>query len=148
MRKFNLVDKTWGDTGFFVIRLDGQLWEPLWVVLQESVRWRWVGESFLHVQNRDIWEDAMHGYSIPLLRALKTPPSVTLLRCPPEMSLCRQRATCPSFEASKCNFASKDSPICYDVDEEDEALRLRLQEIRDAWREGRYGLIVPDSYDI
>ena len=147
MRKFNLLDKTWGDTGFFVIRIDQGIWEPLWEVLQGSQRWAWIHAGLCHVNDEDIWSDAMHGYPLPLLRILKTPPDVMLRKCPEDRQLCRHKDSCPSFDRIRCSFVVKESPICYDVDEDDEVLRYRIQEIRDAWLQGRYGLLVPDNYE-
>lgn len=148
MRKFSLKDKAWGAYKFGVIRLDSEgHWEPSWKPLQISEDWSWVQSLLMKIDSWDTWEDAMHGHPLPLIRSLRMPPKVCISRIPQALEPCRQRGICPSYQEEICKFSSKQAPICYDVLEENDGLRYKIQVLRDAWLEDRYILLVPDTFE-
>jgi len=148
MRKFSLVDKTWGEYKILLIRYgsDG-VWEPAWQALQHSDKWSWIRLQMLPINDGDLWENAMHGYPLPLIRILKTPPKISISRCPDTQTSCKHDKVCPSYNSVSCHFHTLKAPLCFEVFEGDNSLRHVLHVIRDAWLEGRYILLVPDTFE-
>ena len=86
----------------------------------------------------DVFSHALHGYTLPLSRALGRPPLANAKRIPLEKSLCTLHGVCAFYDKRTCR-PSEDTPDCYEG-----VLEVVSWVVR-AWSAGRHTVVVTGS---
>jgi hypothetical protein len=113
-------------------------WRPLQAVPE-------VSNLFAVVPNEQM-EQALQGWSRPLVNALGPPPKGALLKLPRASRSCANQKGCTFYQPEACGSMLKDLPWCFDpAGFEDDTVRKRVSEIIFMWREGVYVVVVRES---
>jgi hypothetical protein len=126
----------------YLIYSESGVWEEEWRTLQAFPD---LVEQLPSV-SREEMEQALVGWTRPLVNALGPLPQGLLLKLPTSTRLCWARSTCPFYRARDCVSTSKKTPWCFAPDGiEDESIRRLMAEVIRLWREGVYTVVVREA---
>jgi len=131
-RRVTIKTRELGQLDVLLIREAAGQWEPEWEPLRETS----VAGLMTRVA-RSVIEEALRGYSWPLVQLLGLPPAGALRKLSPEAKACSQRRSCRLWRAEDCQPKAKALPWCFQPD----TLPLKAAEAVQLWREGVYLIV-------
>lgn len=131
-RRVTIATKERRQLEALLVREEVGVWEPEWEVLRETA----IGGLVTRLP-RGVIEQALQGYSWPLVKGLGLPPDGALRKLPPEARVCSQRRTCRLWRGEDCRPLAKAMPWCFQPD----GLPLKAAEAVQLWREGVYLIV-------
>ena len=136
-RRLRLQTNEMAMVEMYLIYNEGGVWEEEWRPLQD------LGFLDLAEVPREMMEQALVGYTKPLVEALGPTPKGRLLGLPKESRLCGARNKCAMHEPKRCSHLLKKMPWCFEPDGDVEGTALRLLTILiSLWREGVYVILI------
>lgn len=112
-----------------------EYWRPLQAVQE-------VSKLFAVLSNEQM-EQALQGWSRPLVNALGPPPDGALLKLPKASRKCAHEKGCTLYQPEACGTLLKGLPWCFNpAGFEDDTVQKRMSEIIFLWREGVYVVVV------
>jgi hypothetical protein len=129
-----------GMVELYLIYEEKGVWEPPWLVLQGMG----VVEGVSSLPRAEM-EQALIGWTRPLVDTLGPPPQGMLLKLPPSTRLCATREHCPFHQPKACGHSLPKMPWCFVPDGVEDDVRPLLAELIKLWREGVYVLVVQEG---
>lgn len=125
-----------GDLELYLIYQYGDQWEDEWSRLQGSDV-----AKLLTVVSREVMDQALLGWTYPLVKALGIPPEGALRKF--SGPLCYRRSICPYHQKKSCIPTHPKMPWCFESEalEDPDARRLGSELLR-LWRQEVYILVV------
>ena len=136
-RRLTLVTREMGKLDLCLIYDYAGLWEEEWRPLQGTV----VGAQLSKVDH-DTIENAIRGFSRPLVKALGLFPKGHLHKLPSQE--CEHARTCPTYIAKNCLSTVKKMPLCWEPAKVDSSVRGLVAELVMLWREAVYVVVVEE----
>lgn len=112
--------------------------DDIWGVLAPLKDTAWGDE--LQIVPAEPLSHALHGWTVPLLRVLGTPPKVRARRFPEKEGRCALHQSCVMAK-DYCRPGPK-LPDCYEAPLDDPGASHLASMVALAWRDGRYVLLV------
>lgn len=138
-RRLKVATKELGDLELYAIYSQNGIWEKDLAPIQE-----WA-EPLVTVITKEVFDQALLGWTSPLIKTLGLAPHYTLRRLTKEAQGCFQNKKCPFFEKKQCQPLSKKMPWCFEPNIGVEEVRRKLAaELIGYWREGVYILAIED----
>jgi hypothetical protein len=128
-RRVLVKTREMGQLALHLVRQEAGVWEPEW----DDLRGTAIADLFT-VVTREVIEQALQGYTKPLILALGLPPDGALRKLPPEAKICSQRRTCSLWDAQCCFPVAKKMPWCF----QPSGLPPKASEAIQIWRERVY----------
>jgi hypothetical protein len=148
-REISVHDDEWGEYKLFVLREqeDGSWEDEDWNRLRSFESVRPTLELFSHV-SWDTFQEALQGYSMPLIKQLQLPPESCLMKANTGVSQCIYFDECPSYNPDEC-FAHKGPPPCYSpsIAEAEFSIRNTYTKIIEYWEHDRWIIVVPSMLE-
>jgi len=137
-RRLKVYTNEMGPLELYLIYADHGVYEKGWYGLQD------VSEivALLPSVTKEVFDNALTGWTKPLVESLGPQPKGLLLKLPEESRECWSRVNCPlHFKA--CTFLHKGMPWCFGpAGYEDEDQRKLVADLISIWRESVYVLVV------
>jgi len=86
----------------------------------------------------EVWDQALEGWSKPLVSLLGREPAGCLKKLPAEAKVCEKKSSCPFFSKRSCFPEGREMPWCYVPSGFD----VKVADLIVAWREGKYVIVV------
>ena len=137
-RRLKIRTNEMGILEVYLIYADHGVYEKEWYGLQDRLEI----VSLLPSVTKEVLDNALTGWTRPLVDSLGPQPKGMLLKLPEGSRECWSRETCPlHFKA--CSFLHKGMPWCFGPDGyDDEEQRKLIAGLISLWRESVYVLIV------
>lgn len=137
-RRLKVQTNEMGMLELYLIYDEAGVWEEQWRPLQSSADI--VGLSSV---SKETMEQALWGWTKPLVESLGPLPKGRLIGLPEESRLCADRIKCRLHDESRCSHLLPKMPWCFvpDLKLDAESARL-LMELISYWREGVYTILV------
>lgn len=146
-REMTIEQKKWGIYYLFVLHesTDGTWDDQEW----EAVRQHDETDELVDLFSRVTWEsydDALHGYTMPLIEELELDPESCLIKGQLALSQCLHHEVCPSYDEDAC-YGHKEPPPCYEptIEEADYNLRSTVARIYELWRNDVWIVVVEED---
>lgn len=138
-RRLKVPTNEMGDLELYLIYEESGIWELEWRPLQ--------GERSLDlpVVSKEHMDQALTGWTRPLVETIGRPPKGMLIKLPIETRKCASRARCPFHRPSDCGHLLAKMPWCYEPEGVDAGARLLMTEVIKLWREGVYVVLVREG---
>jgi len=137
-RRLKVRTNEMGMVEMYLIYDEGGVWEEEWRELQVSA-----DLVDLSTVPKEMMEQALWGFTKPLVEALGPTPKGRLLGLPEASRECAERKKCPLYDSKRCSHLKPKMPWCFVADLSLEAGVLRLMtELISMWREGVYVVLV------
>lgn len=137
-RRLKVETKQMGFIELYLIYDNEGVWEEHWRPLQSAP----VFESAIASISREGMEQALIGWTKPLVDLLGPAPKGRLLKLPEATRECASRQRCPFYEERRCGHLLNKMPWCYVPDGVEGAAQRLLGEVITLWREGVYVIVV------
>jgi hypothetical protein len=125
-----------GDLELFLIYQYGEEWEEEWRPLQHENL-----VSLVTVVSQETMDHALHGLSLPLVRALGISPEGALRKLPSKT--CERKKTCPFYRKKDCHPLAGKMPWCFEPEGiGDPVARQLAGNLIGLWRKKVYILVV------
>lgn len=131
-RRLTLQTREMGPVELYLIYNEGGTWESQWRAFQ--------GVWDLPEVSKEMMDQALCGWTRPLVDALGPPPKGKLLKLPVETRTCASAATCPMHIEKDCGHLLTKMPWCF-VPKGTPASELAAEVIK-LWREKVYVVVV------
>jgi hypothetical protein len=137
-RRLKLDTREMGFLDLYLIYDEDGVWEEEWRELQGE----WYA-PLLTTTSSEVLDQALKGYTQPLVKALGLSPQNCLIKIPEPARKCGARENCLFFDRGRCFPTAKKMPWCFVPDGIEGAERNRLAaEVIRLWREGVYVVLV------
>lgn len=141
-RRLKVQTKEMGFVEMYLIYDEGGVWEGHWRPLQGMAS---VAGLFGSVSKEEM-EQALIGWSKPLVDAMGVPPKGALVKLPLASRQCYSRRPCPFYRPRDCGHQQLKMPWCFTPDGfEGEEVRTLTAEAIGLWREGVYIVVVREQ---
>jgi len=140
-RRLKLASSEMGFLELYLIYQYGPDFEPDWLPLQSSPL-----ASLFTVVSKETMNQALQGWTRPLIQQLGLPPLGCLHKIPTAYRTCAHKTDCPFFDKSSCFPTAKKLPNCFQPSGvEDSAARQLGYDVVALWREGVFVIVVQEN---
>lgn len=105
-RRLQIPSREMNTIQLYLIYQYGDVWEEEWRPLQ--------GVMDLPSVTKEVMDQALTGWTKPLVNSLGPPPKGKLLQMPRTARHCQHEKTCPLFDANTCSPLKKKMPWCFE----------------------------------
>jgi len=142
-RRLKIETNEMGMVELYLIYDEDGVWEEEWRPLQP-----FASAVTLTSVAKEQMEQALVGWTKPLVESLGPEPKGRLLTLPGESRGCADRKGCPFYDANRCSPLKPKMPWCFTPDLPFPAEVNRLvSELIKMWREGVYTILVCEPND-
>lgn len=132
-----LAPEMGGTLELYLIYSYGGVWEEEWRLLQKVV------QLDLPAVSKEVMDQALVGWTRPLVNALGPEPKGKLRLLPRVTRECANRDTCPLFDRAQCGSLLKRMPWCFEPDGLEE--KALAAEVIKMWRDEVYVVVVQED---
>lgn len=107
-RRIKLKTKELGDLHLMLIFSTGGVWEPAWAALKDHPY-----AEYLTRTSTEVVHHALHGWTLPLVRALGPSPAIALHKLSPDAKQCDLWDHCIFYDKRHCLPNARKMPHCF-----------------------------------